>query len=74
MMLSMKPSKHFKINICKDSDTHKDSLSFPFGFTEPVQYEEGGPWMHGFTKEANNSDHYGRSYVVRVIKRGKLIM
>ena len=29
---------------------------------------------HSVIEEANNSDHNGRSYIVRVIKMGRLIM
>ena len=46
----------------KDSDTHKDSLSFPAMYTVALQCEDWGPWMHGVIKEANNNDHKGRSY------------
>ena len=30
----------------KNSNTCKDSLSFPMGSTVAVQYKEGGPWTH----------------------------
>ena len=29
--------------------------------------------MHGTIEEANSSDHRGRSYIIRVVKTGRLI-
>ena len=57
----------------KDSDTHKELLSFPIGSTVAMQHEYGGPWTHRIIKEANNSEHNGRSYIIRVIKIEKFI-
>ena len=48
----------------KNNDT-QESLSFPTGFTATMQYEDGGPWG---IKEANSSDHKGRSYIIRLTK------
>ena len=56
----------------KDRDTHKDPLSFPIGSMVVIQLKDGGPWMHRVTKEAYNSDHNGRSYIVRVTKNGQI--
>ena len=39
-----------------------------------MQHEEGRLWTPGVIKEANKSDHRGRSYFIRVMKMGKLIM
>ena len=48
-----------------DNDTHKDSLYFPVGSTVVLQCEGGRPWTHWVIKKANNSHHYGRSYIIR---------
>ena len=58
----------------RDNDTHKDSLFFPIGPAITIQHEDGGPWMHGVIKEAINSDHNGRFFIIRVTKTGRLIM
>ena len=55
------------------SDTQKDSISFPVRSTLAMQHEDGGPWAHGTTGEANSSDHRGRSYIIRAMKMGRLI-
>ena len=52
----------------KNSDTHKDLLSFPIMSTVATHCEDGGPWMHGLIKEANSSGHKGRCYIIRVTK------
>ena len=57
----------------KDSDTCKDSLYFSLGSTVTVQQEDGRTWKQRSIKEANKSDQYGRSYVGRVMKMGRLI-
>ena len=51
-----------------------DSFSFPIGSTIAIQHEDGGPWMYEIIEKANNSGHSGRSYKIRVIKTGRLIM
>ena len=33
-----------------------------------------GVWSHGVIKEANNSNHGGISYIIGVMKMGRLIM
>ena len=53
---------------------HKDLLSFPIGSTMAVQCRDGGPYMPGLIEETNNTDQNGQSYIIRVIKRGTLIM
>ena len=58
----------------KDNSIHKNLLSFPIGSKVAVQCEDGGPWMYGVTEEANNSNHSGRSYIIRVMKMLRLIM
>ena len=58
----------------KNNDIHKDSFSFPVRSTLPVQDDDGRPWIHKVIKEVSNSDHTGRTYIVRVIKMGRLIM
>ena len=57
----------------KGNDTYKDSFSFPIGSTLAVQNEDGGPWMHGTSEETNSTDHQGQSYIIRVIKTGRLM-
>ena len=57
-----------------DNNTFKDSVSFPLVSTVAVQHEDGGPWMHAVIEEANKSDHCGRSYIIRVMKTGRLVM
>ena len=57
----------------KKKDTHKDSLSFPKGSTVALQHEDGGPWMHRVIDEVNNSDHKGRSYIIRVVTMSRPI-
>ena len=58
----------------KDSDTHKDSFPFPIGSTVPVQHEDDGPWTHGIVKETNGTYHQEQSYIILVMKTGRLIM
>ena len=58
----------------KDSDTCKDSLSFPLGSTVAMHCEDEGPWIHAVIEEATNNDHRGRSYIIRVTKMDRLIM
>ena len=52
----------------------KNTHFFPIGSTVAVQCEDGGPWLHCVIKEANNSGHSGRSFIIRVAKMGRLIM
>ena len=76
------------ININNDDNqyeahkTHQDSVlrtlilsktTFPVGSTVAVQCEEGGPWMLRVIREANTSDHRGNSYIISVMKMGRLI-
>ena len=56
--------KSSKDKYVKDIDSGKDPLSFPIWSTVAMQCEDGGPWAHGVIKEANNSDHKGRSYII----------
>ena len=48
--------------------------SFPLGCTVVIQCEDGGPWTHRVIKEANKSDYNGRSYIIKVLKMGRLII
>ena len=52
----------------------EDSFSFPIGSTGAVQHEDDGPWMHSIVEEMNGSDYKGKSYIIRVMKTGRLIM
>ena len=60
--------KAYQDKYIKDNYIHKDSLSFHIGFTAAMQHEDGEPWIHRVIEEANNSDHGGRSYIIRVIR------
>ena len=64
----MRPSKAHQWKDIVNNDIHKGLLSFPIGFTVIIKCEDGEPWKHGVIKEANKSDHTGRSYIVRVTK------
>ena len=66
--------KAYQDKYLKGNDTHKDSLSFPIGSAVTMQHKGGGPCMHGVLEEANNTDHNGRSFIIRVMKGGRLIM
>ena len=55
----------------KDSDTHKDSLSFPLG---SCSLKMGGPWTPGVIEAATNSNHRGRSYILGVMKMERMII
>ena len=44
------------------------------GSAVAVQFADGGQWMHGVIKEANNTDLNGNSYIIKVTKTGRLIM
>ena len=48
----------------KKNDVCKDSLSYPVGSTVAVQHEDGELWMQGVIEKVNNSNHYGRSYII----------
>ena len=48
-------------------------LSFSVGSTGAMQCEDGGPWIHGVIEEANNNGHIGRSYIITVMKTGRVI-
>ena len=39
-----------------------------------VQFEDGGPWIHSVVEEANGTDHQRQSFIIRVMKGGRLIM
>ena len=68
----MKTSKTVKINTLRDSDLHKDSLSFPIGSTVAISMKMVNQWIYEVIQEANKSDFNGRSYIVRVVKTGRL--
>ena len=55
------------------SDTYRDSLSFLLGATVAMQQQDGGKWIHGVIVEVNSTDHNGWSYIVRVMKMGRII-
>ena len=38
-----------------------------------MNHEDGGPWMQR-VKEVMKSDHRGRSYIIKMMKMGGLIM
>ena len=50
-----------------------DSFSFPIGSTIAVQCEDGGHWTCGIGKEVKGTDHHGWSYMIGLMKSGKLI-
>ena len=58
----------------KGSDTQKDLFSIPIGCTVAVQHEDGGPWTQGIMEEMNDTDQPRWSYIIRVMKTGRLIM
>ena len=44
------------------------------GATVAVQWEDRGLWTHGVTVKPNNDDHRGYSYIMQVMKTGRLTM
>ena len=74
MMLNMKPSKQGQDKYVKKNNTCKGSLSFPGKSTVAVLHEDVGPWMNGVIKEANSIDYRRRSYIIRVMKMGRLVI
>ena len=56
------------------NDTYKDTFSFPIGSTIVIQYKDGGPWTHGVAEEIDGTDHQVQSYIIQVMKTGRLIM
>ena len=61
-----------KINMFRTMILTK-TLSFPIGSIGVVQHEDKGPWTHWVIKEANSSDHRGKSYIIRVTENGILL-
>ena len=74
MMILNEALKGDQDKYAKNSDTYKDSLSFPIRSSVAGNHEKRGTWMHRVSEEANSSDHRGRTYIVRVIKTDRLIM
>ena len=55
------------------TEIFKDSISFPVWSTVAMQSEDWGSWTYGVIKEAYSSDHRMWSYIIRVMKMGRLI-
>ena len=49
------------------------SLSFTVRSKIAVQHEDVGPQTHGIMKETNGTDDQGQSYIIRLMKTGRLI-
>ena len=54
--------------------THRDSISFPKGYTAAIQRHDHGPWKHWMIVESNSADHSKKSYKIRVIKTGRVMI
>ena len=59
--------KHVKTNC-------KDSLCFPMGSVLAMQCLKCWPLTYGITEVANSCDHKGGSYIIRLMKKGTLII
>ena len=55
------------------TDTSKNFVSLPIGSTVVVQYEDGGPWIHGMIKGKGDDNHHNRSYHIHITKTGRLV-
>ena len=45
----------------------------PIQFRVAVQGKDGGPWTPGTISYNSHSDHYGRSYKIRIMKTRRLV-
>ena len=62
---------HQKKNVI--DNTQKDSSISSVGSTIALQPEDRRPWMHRVIEEGNGSGYKGWSYIILVIKTGRLI-
>ena len=66
-------SKAHQNKYVKNNDTHKDPSVFSAGFMVAVQWKDRVLWMHVVVEEAKVCDHSGQSYIIWVMRTGKLI-
>ena len=57
-----------------DQDTSPLFSNIPIGSTVAVQYEDGGPWIHGTVVDKGDHNHHDRSYVIQLTTNGRCIL
>ena len=57
----------------KTTQTMMLHKSLPIGSTVVVQWEDGGPWIHGTIIGKGDHNHHNQSYNVQVTTTGRII-